>query len=619
MPDGPTQRYAERTQHFAGIRDSYAARWGRVANLRLIVFVIALAAVGAGWWRGSAWLVWAGGIGGVAFVALVAYHRYLGARRLRASILHDLNAEGLLRLRRAWEDLPLRRPAGPAPADPTAFDLDLLGPASLQHLLGTPQTHIGQLTLQGWLLRPAAPATIRSRQAAVDELADAIDLRDEIALRCRLAAEGQPAYERFSAWAISPPSPLSRPAARALTIASPALLILSAAAQAAGLTPWSLWAIFLALNIILSIALGAHTIEPLAQLYDRHDLLVAYGRLFQLAAGTPVRAAALRDLQAALSAGGIRADSQLRRLGRIAVLAEYSRSILYPALQFGLLWSFQVVALAERWRQIAGPRLRGWLEAIGTLEALAALGALRHDNPGWTFPQIVEGGQPEIVARGLGHPLLDPANAVPNDVQVGPPGSFLLITGSNMSGKSTLLRAVGVNIVLAQAGGPVCAAELRMPPLTLATSMRVQDSLAQGVSYFMAELRRLREIVDAATAARSPGAPAVCYLLDEILHGTNSAERQIAARQVIQHLVGLGAIGAVSTHDLALADDALIAASARLAHFREQISEGPDGVTMRFDYTLRPGLAVTTNALRLMQIVGLPVSAAGPAPRYDQK
>jgi DNA mismatch repair ATPase MutS len=348
-------------------------------------------------------------------------------------------------------------------------------------------------------------------------------------------------------------------------------------------------------------------LEPLAQLYDRNDLLAAYSRLLGLIAGAPIAAPALRRLQGELIAGGVRADLQLRRLSRIAILAEYSRSILYPLLQFGLLWSFQVIALAESWRQVSGPRLGPWLAAVGELEALAALGALAHDNPGWTFPTLVEGEPPAIIARGLGHPLLPPAICVTNDVVIGPPGAFLLITGSNMSGKSTLLRAIGVNVVLAQAGGPVCAAELRLPPLTLATSMRVQDSLAQGVSYFMAELYRLRDIVKAAEAAQHAAGPPICYLLDEILHGTNSAERQIAARRVIRHLVALGAIGAVSTHDLTLADDDSIAGEAHLAHFREQIVAEVGGVAMHFDYTLRPGLATTTNALRLMEIVGLPV------------
>ena len=189
-----------------------------------------------------------------------------------------------------------------------------------------------------------------------------------------------------------------------------------------------------------------------------------------------------------------------------------------------------------------------------------------------------------------------------------------------MSGKSTLLRAVGVNVALAQAGGPVCAAEMELPPLAIATSMRIQDSLEQGVSYFMAELRRLKAIVDEADArhdaeahhAAEHGAAniiedgrALLFLLDEILHGTNTAERQVAARRIVRHLVTQGAIGAVSTHDLTLADAPDLAAMAERVHFTERFTRGPEGPAMTFDYQLRPGLASSTNALKLMEIVGL--------------
>ncbi|MBK8046153.1 MAG: hypothetical protein IPK16_02885 [Anaerolineales bacterium] len=174
-----------------------------------------------------------------------------------------------------------------------------------------------------------------------------------------------------------------------------------------------------------------------------------------------------------------------------------------------------------------------------------------------------------------------------------------------MSGKSTLLRAIGVNIVLAQMGGPVSAAMLHMPALLVATSMRVQDSLDEGVSFFMAELRRLKAIVDLADGQAQAGAPHLLYLLDEILQGTNTAERQIAARQIILHLVRSGAIGAVSTHDLTLAAEAEVAAVGKAVYFTEQFSRGPEGATMQFDYKLRDGIATSTNALKLMELIGL--------------
>lgn len=599
--------YTERSTRFAELRDRYAARWSRIANLRLLAFVAAAACLAFGAWRGLGWLFWLAGALGLVFLALVVAHNRLAARRDRYAGLFALSQEGLLREQRAWLALPLRRPPGPTPTSPAALDLDLVGNASLQHLLGTARTPAGLATLQAWLLHPAAPAEIRLRQAAVAELAPLIDLRDELALLAGMAGESQERYERFVVWAEGEAWLLHRPALLWLVRLSALGLLLGAAAQLAGLTPLPFWAIFLLINMLLTALFGWRGENTLAQLHDRGELLSAYATLFGHVAAAPLQAPKLRQLQAALSVPAP-AERALGRLSLIAAAAELSRSLLFPVLQFGLGWSFHVVAAAEGWRRSAGPQVRIWLQTIGELEALASLAALRFDHPAWSFPELRDSGPSQIEARALGHPLLPPAQAVRNDVQLGPPGSFLLITGSNMSGKSTLLRALGTNLALAQAGGPVCAAELCLPPLQLATSMRVQDSLAQGVSYFMAELQRLKTIIDAAEAAHSTGGPLVCFLLDEILHGTNSAERQIAARRVIRRLVALGAIGAVSTHDLALADEPALLEATRLAHFSEQFSDGPAGPEMRFDYLLRPGLAATTNALRLMELVGLPAS-----------
>ena len=247
------------------------------------------------------------------------------------------------------------------------------------------------------------------------------------------------------------------------------------------------------------------------------------------------------------------------------------------------------------------------------MEALGALATLAHDQPDWVFAEVVapdgvDGSADGTVldAAALGHPLIPDEKRVANDVRVGPPGTFLLVTGSNMSGKSTLLRALGLNVVLAQAGAPVCAARLRMPRLDVHTSIRVQDSLARGVSYFMAELERLKQIVDAAHRVRDEGSATLLFLLDEILHGTNTAERRIAATRVIRHLVDTGAIGAATTHDLELAEEPALAGAARLVHFSETFNDVDGASTLHFDYRLRDGLATSTNALALMKIVGLP-------------
>jgi DNA mismatch repair ATPase MutS len=303
------------------------------------------------------------------------------------------------------------------------------------------------------------------------------------------------------------------------------------------------------------------------------------------------------------------APEAMRMLNRILGFADLRRgaALLHFPIQAFTLWDFHWLFATERWRRSAGSRVEGWLAAAGELDALSCLAAIHHDHPDWVFPTLTA----ERIYEGeaLGHPLLPSDRRVANDVRVGPPGTVLLVTGSNMSGKSTLLRAIGVNAVLAEAGAPVCAAALRMPPCDIQTSIRIQDSLERGVSYFMAALARLKRVIDAAEgqAAGRPEARVLFYLLDEILQGTNSAERGIAVQAVAGHLLDSGAIGAMTTHDLNLASEEPLRSHARLVHFTEIVD--PDG-TMRFDYRLREGLATSRNALRLMKLIGIDVTPA---------
>jgi DNA mismatch repair ATPase MutS len=291
----------------------------------------------------------------------------------------------------------------------------------------------------------------------------------------------------------------------------------------------------------------------------------------------------------------------LHRLERALSLVEGRGSLMHGIANALALWDVHALIHLDRWRRQDGVMLRTRLDALGSMEALAALATLTHDNPSWKFP-AQDADIDRVTAIAIGHPLLSAATRVANDVTVGPPGTMLLVTGSNMSGKSTLLRAIGLNVVLAQAGAPVCAERFTMPIVELRTSIRLADSLERGVSLFMAELRRLKEIVDAARLKQRQRP--LLYLLDEILHGTNSAERRIAARAVLSQLISAGAIGAVTTHDLGLAAEGELAAASVPVHFTEQVTDGAAG-EMTFDYRLRPGLATSTNALRLLALVGL--------------
>jgi DNA mismatch repair ATPase MutS len=306
----------------------------------------------------------------------------------------------------------------------------------------------------------------------------------------------------------------------------------------------------------------------------------------------------------------------MARLARWIAWAEVRHSpMLHGMLAAALAWDALLLVGLDGWRRASGAAVRDWFDALADAEALVALATLAHDNPGWCFPEPIESGAPaseaSLDAAALGHPLLAAGTRVTNPVRLGAPGSLLMVSGSNMAGKTTLLRAVGANVLLAQAGGPVCAEAMRWRPLRVRTSVRVHDALEAGVSLFLAELRRLRDVVAAADGAPdgapdgTPGSAPVLFLFDEVLHGTNSHDRREATRAVLARLAGRGAVGVVTTHDLELADDPGLAPATTHVHFRERYAAADAGPRMEFDYLARPGRATTTNALALLDLLGL--------------
>ena len=614
----PVTTYRARAARFDGERDRLAARSRRISFARIAAFLGALALLVRAETAGGsdAALPAVGGAALLAvFVGLVATHRRVERARRRMEELARVNREAERRHARDWAALPGEDFGVADPDHAYAVDLDLFGRASLFQLLGTATTAPGRSTLRDWLLAPAPPAEVRERQAAVAELAPMLDLRDELAVRGRLEGRSTPKeLEGFLEWAEGEPWLIHRPALVWASRLIPAATLALAIAGAIGLVPGSLWLASVVVALLVSFTAGRNVHAIFGRAFSRAGAFRQYAAIFRLLAEAPFEAPRLRALQHALAAGGLPAHHRMRRLERLMELSDVRFSMLHLPIQALTLWDFHVLRALERWQLEAGRNARRWIEALGEAEALAALAALAFDNPGWTFPEIVENDAPVITAEGLGHPLLPDEVRVANDVRVGPPGTFLLVTGSNMSGKSTLLRAIGTNVVLGQAGGPVCARAMRIPPVAVYTSMRVQDSLERGVSYFMAELQRLKQVVDAAHETARAGERTLLYLLDEILHGTNSAERQVAARRVIAHLVDSGAIGAVSTHDLALADAEELTAASQPVHFSETIRRENGRTTMSFDYRLRDGVATSTNALRLMEIVGLDLEEPASSP-----
>lgn len=597
--------YRNRLECYTFERDAVSRRMDVVANLRLLLFVLAASAFAWGAWQRSLPPTLLGLVTLGAFLALVRYHSKLFSARQDYDELVNINHEAVARLARSWSELP--SDDGPTGSEhPYADDLDILGHASLFQLLWPGGTYMGQHTLRSWLCGPTSPETARERQESVVELAPMLDLRQQIALRGRLL--GRPDPEPFLRWAEGKPWLARRRWALWVARLSVVLLWGFLLADLSGLLGPPIWIGFFLLNLALSFSLGRPVYEIGSRVESRQGALRAYTELFELISSAPFQSGCLRGLKGVLTSQTEPAHRRLRKLSRIATLLIPQSSLLYVPIQGLMLWDFHVLDRLERWQAASGPHARGWLLAAGEVEALGALAGLAADNPRWTMPDL-EPSAPSLRASELGHPLLPQGTRVHNDVEVGPPGSFLLVTGSNMSGKSTLLRALGTNLVLAHAGGPVCATRFQSPPVRLWTSMRVQDSLAQGTSYFMAELLRLKQVVEAARPADGGDVAQagwrLFYLLDEILQGTNTHERQIAARRIIEHLVEWGALGAVSTHDLSLASEEPLASMARPIYFTETVSTGENGPRMTFDYKARPGIATSTNALRLMEIMGL--------------
>ncbi len=607
----PVEIYRRRAEAFGESAASEARRSRWLAHLRLIIFLAAALAIAAAIGAQPGFARTAIAVLGVVlaggFIAAAIAHARVRRRETRFDALRQVNDEGPHRVHREWTAIPERDELDADPDHAYARDLDVGGHASLFRLLGPVGTAAGVQCLREWLLGAATPEVIRARQPAIAELAELHDLRDALAAQ-RLLHRRTTAAEvaRFTEWAENPPALTGLlPAAVALLL--PPLALGALLLRFSGAITGVFWLLPLGANLVVLAILGTRLRNMIEQASARagggplHHAVSA----FELLGEARLEAPLLRELRRRLEDNGHHALREARALERITHLAEVRYSpMMHFTLQILTLWDLQIVLRLDRWRRRAGKQARDWLWALGDIEALAALATLRYDNPEWTFPEL-GAGEAHLTARALGHPLIPEASRVENDVTLGPPGTFLLVTGSNMSGKSTLLRAIGLNAVLAQAGAPVCARAMRLTPLRVHTSMRIQDSLEQGVSFFMAELLRLRAVVDAARSGLEPGVPSLLYLLDEILQGTNTAERQVAARRIIRELLSLPAIGAVTSHDLSLADSEALRRASVPVHFTETVLR-EDGVPrMTFDYRLRPGLATSVNALTLMEMIGL--------------
>jgi hypothetical protein len=532
----------------------------------------------------------------IVFLALAEVQARItrSRRRLeRAAALYD---QGLARLDDRWAGRGETGERFLDAAHPYAEDLDLFGQGSLFELLSTARTRVGEETLASWLLQPGAPALVRARQAAVAELRPLLDLREDLALLGEGVRSGDDAHA-LEAWAAAPPWHISSfIRVSAIFLAALAVITLVLWIMGFGEIPFLV-------ALIIGRVFAFRLREPVNRVISAVD---AAGRELALLAEVLSRlererfsSPRLVELRAALDVKGLPPSQQIARLNRLIDMLDARRNMLFAPMAFLLLWPLQFAISIERWRQSSGPAVARWLAAVGELEALSSLAGYSYEHPRDPFPQLVEDGA-RFEGEGLGHPLIPESRCVRTDLRLSyEQQQVLIVSGSNMSGKSTLLRTVGTNTVLALAGAPVRARRLRLSPLQVGASIHIQDSLQAGASRFYAEITRLRQIV-----GLTEGQLPVLFLLDEILHGTNSHDRRIGAEGIVRGLLERDAIGLVTTHDLALARIAEeLAPRAANVHFEDHLEAGK----ITFDYLLRPGVVQRSNALELMRSIGLDV------------
>ena len=539
----------------------------------------------SGWWLLAPILL---------FVGLMAAHERILQRKQRAERAVAFYDGGLRRLEHRWVGRGVTRDDF-APSDhPYAADLDLFGRGSLFDLLCVARTGAGQDCLAAWLLAGAEPGIIVQRQEAVAELRGLLDFREEIAL---IGEQAKPEQGVLESWGEAAPL-LTQPWLRAATV------IIGAAGMVSLIAWWPLG--YGPVPLIVALAVGQVFLywlrEPLGRILrgvERSaNMMEQLSGVMERIEKQEFECALLRELRADLTSGSRPPSALIKGLRAILEWLNLQGSIFFAPFARILLWSTHAALSIESWRRAHGRSLRTWLRVTGEFEALMSLASYSYEHPADPFPTIARDGA-RFEAIGLGHPLLAESVHVRNNISLGPSARLFVISGSNMSGKSTLLRTIGINTVLALAGGVVRAAELTVSPLQVGASLRTQDSLQGGISRFYAEILRLRQIV-AMTDSDRP----LLFLLDEILHGTNSHDRLIGAEAIVRTLIAHGAIGLITTHDLALAqiesDAALYAVN---VHFEDQLVDGK----MSFDYRLRPGVVAKSNALELMRAVGLDV------------
>ena len=597
MPVPPGDQYHARLVSRRATFATLSRQDAWFSTARLATFGLGAALLIA-WWRGglpAPWLV----LPAAAFAVLIHRHDRVVRARSAAQRSIQFYERGLARIEDRWAGTG---EAGDRFRDDRhlyANDLDIFGRGSLFELLSLARTRAGEETLAGWLTHPASPQEVAVRRDAVTELAPALDLREGLALAGSDVgasvdssglvtwAEGETVLSGSWRWVAAAILTVGAIGATAYWLATDEYAYL--------LAVLFLEAVF-AIPQRRSVQRALHSADAPAR--DLDVLAHVLERLERESFTT----ARLKELRRRLDTEGIPASRAIGRLHWLVELHDWQHNLIFAPFAAALLWDTHLAWAVERWRHVHGAHVRAWLRTVGEFEALGSFAAYRFEHPDDAWPEIVE-GVAAFDGAALGHPLIPAAKMVRNDVRLNGSTRLLVVSGSNMSGKSTLLRTVGINGVLALAGAPVRATRLQMTPLAIGATLRIQDSLQEGRSRFYAEITRIRQLADLAR-----GTVPLLFLLDELFHGTNSHDRLVGASGVLGSLLDRGAIGLITTHDLALTAIAdRLSPRAANVHFEDHF----DGGEIVFDFRMKPGPVTRSNALALMRSVGLDIGSDG--------
>jgi hypothetical protein len=591
----PLGEYSKRLQTHEDAAAAFNRTHIRIGNLKLAAIAAGLVTAWFAYSKHAFTGYWLLAPAALYILLAILHERTLRARG-RAETATAFYRQGIARIEDRWAGTG--RPGDRFRDENHVYsgDLDLFGRGSVFELLCTARLPMGENWLAKWLRAPASKPEVLERQTLVAELREKLDLQRDLALvgeevRARLNPES------LTAWAETQtvmPGMVWRVCAALLTLAAAAATVFLLATTGT----WPLMAVLIVeLGFRYVLLRRAETV--IGGVSCNAEGLVLFAEILQRLERESFTAPRLQAMADGLKHGGTPASAEVRRLAQIVYWIDAHHSLIAHILELPLLYTVQVAFAAESWRSKCGKDLHKWIDVAGEMEALMSLATYSYEHPNDPFPEFADSAASRAFFDGqeLGHPLIAAAKCVRNSVRLDQQTRVLLVSGSNMSGKSTLLRAVGINTVMAMAGAPVRARSLRLSPLSVGSRIRSSDSLQEGRSTFYTEILHIRSVFDLAK-----GPEPVLFLFDELLEGTNSKDRRIGAESLLRGLLERGAIGIVTTHDLALTEiTSALGGLLRNVHFEDQVVDGK----MQFDYTLRDGVVTKSNAIELMRLIGL--------------